>query len=512
MGNIAAGFGQLLSQTAISMSRISSYFHTGKALHSAHFARHHELSELLAAAVDNEPSLLLAESRFNQILRVRPTRTRRELGNMLICAPTRGGKGLLAVSQLLSWKHSVVVNDIKGELYNQTAGFRATLGPVFVIDPQGVGHRYDPLSGKQTEDELYSIATQLLFRPNEADGAIFTQRAILMLTQLFLAAREEETPPLPYVREIIQNGLSQTAKRLHSLNPKLATRFLDVALNEASFSDRFLLSAWGTLLARIHPLLTENVIRSLSGTDFAPQTLMTSPQPVSIYLRWPEKDLLALSPLVRLLWGSLIDSLITTYDTLDGKDCRPVLLLIDEAGRTAIPSLADHATTVVGRGISLWVAVQSLSQLDAVYGRIRAQVLRDNMETQIYYRPSSHQTSLHLEHTLGRRSEYAHSHTEREGTQVSEGRTEQAVPLLTAQEIQQLHDHQIIGFHRRLPPFRGRRMDWRRFPTLTQRRAVPAPALSTLAPIEPLILEPKEIPPSAYFDPNELEKETSLLA
>ena len=302
---------------------------------------------------------------------------------MLICAPTRGGKGLLAVSQLLSWKHSVVVNDIKGELYNQTAGFRSTLGPVFAIDPQGVGHRYDPLSGKQTEDELYSIATQLLFRPDEGDGAIFTQRAILMLTQLFLAAREEGIAPLPYVREIIQNGLSQTAKRLHSLNPKLATRFLDVALEEASFSDRFLLSAWGTLLARIHPLLTENVIRSLSGTDFDPEKLMTSPQPVSIYLRWPEKDLLALSPLVRLLWGSLIDTLITTYDTLDGKDCRPVLLLIDEAGRTAIPSLADHATTVVGRGISLWVAVQSLSQLDAVYGRIRAQVLRDNMETQI---------------------------------------------------------------------------------------------------------------------------------
>ena len=97
MGDIAAGFGQLLSQTAVSMSRISSYFHANKALHSARFARHHELSELLAAASDNEPSLLLAESRFNQILRVRPTRTRRELGNMLICAPTRGGKGLLAV-------------------------------------------------------------------------------------------------------------------------------------------------------------------------------------------------------------------------------------------------------------------------------------------------------------------------------------------------------------------------------------------------------------------------------
>ncbi len=94
---------------------------------------------------------------------------------------------------------------------------------------------------------------------------------------------------------------------------------------------------------------------------------MHSDTPVSVYLRWPERDLLALSPLVRLLWGSLIDELITTYDRLEGKHCHPVLLLIDEAGRTAIPSLADHATTVVGRGVSLWIAIQSLSQLEAVF-------------------------------------------------------------------------------------------------------------------------------------------------
>jgi hypothetical protein len=88
---------------------------------------------------------------------------------------------------------------------------------------------------------------------------------------------------------------------------------------------------------------------------------MCSQKPITVYLRWPERDLLSLSPLVRLLWGSLIDDLITIYDRRAGKGCRPTLLLIDEAGRTAIPSLSDHSTTVVGRQISLWIAVQSLS-------------------------------------------------------------------------------------------------------------------------------------------------------
>jgi type IV secretory pathway TraG/TraD family ATPase VirD4 len=147
-----------------------------------------------------------------------------------------------------------------------------------------------------------------------------------------------------------------------------------------NFDDRFLLSAWGTLTARMRPLLTETVIRSLSGSDFSPSDLLYSQSPITVYLRWPERDLLALSPLVRLMWGTLIDGLITAYDQSLGNNCQPVLLLIDEAGRTAIPSLADHATTVVGRGISLWIAVQSLAQLDAVYGKTRATILRDNMK------------------------------------------------------------------------------------------------------------------------------------
>ncbi|MDQ5852152.1 MAG: type IV secretory system conjugative DNA transfer family protein, partial [Chloroflexota bacterium] len=89
-----------------------------------------ELQSLLSKEPDNKPSLLLGRSRFKHTLRVRPQKTRKELGNVLIVAPTRGGKGLLATSQLLTWPHSVVVNDIKGELFTQTAGYRQTLGPV----------------------------------------------------------------------------------------------------------------------------------------------------------------------------------------------------------------------------------------------------------------------------------------------------------------------------------------------------------------------------------------------
>jgi type IV secretion system protein VirD4 len=481
MGTLGSQLTHVLYLFVAACSRFRAVFSYTRKLHTARFARAHELQSLISTTVNQETSLLLGVTRFSQqVLRVRPQKTRRELGNVLVVAPPRSGKSILATSQLLTWPHSVIVNDIKGELFHRTAGDRSRRGPVFVIDPTGVGHRYDPLVGKHTEYQLLSVATNLLYTPDEGEGRVFTQRASGMLRELFLAARVEGIPPLPYVRQLIRKGPAKAAERLHTIDPELATRFLYEELPKANLQDKFLHSAWGTLWARMEPLLTETVMRTFTGTDFTANDVLCSDVPVTVYLRWTERDLLALSPLVRLLWSSLIDEMITTYDAVQGKGCHPVLLLVDEAGRTAIPNLAEYATTVVGRGISLWIAIQSLSQLDAVYGKAHAHILRDNMETQLYFRPTDQDTAEYLERCLGRTSAFASSQTKREGGEVSEGEAEQGVPLMTAWKIKQLKDEDILGFHRHLPPFRAKRMDWRKYPMLAARTRIPAPPLSPL--------------------------------
>jgi type IV secretion system protein VirD4 len=482
----------LLYHLRVFLSRVSAFFSRVDHLHHDRFARLYELGSLLSQNLGGT-SLLLGMSQFSYVLRVRSTRQRRELGNLLVVAPTRGGKGLLAVSQLLCWPHSVVVNDIKGDLFAQTAGFRRTLGKVYVIDPTGIGHQYDPLKGRETEGELYSSAKHLLYEPNEGDGIAFTQRATKMLALLFLAAREENRKAgeekhrlLPFVAQMADLGLNSAARKLHAISPGIARRLLEGDFNPHKDYDenKFLSSAWESLTSRLYPLLTKDVLRCFAGSDFMAQELMLSKQPISLYLRWPEAELLALAPLVRLVWESLIHELITTYDKAAGQHCRPVLLLIDEAGRTAIPSLHDHATTVVGRGISLWIAIQSLSQLDAIYGKHRADTLRNNCESQLYYRQASHETAKYLEECLGKRSDFAHSQTLHKGVEISQGQVEQAVELMTAQAIKQMGDNEIIGWHRELMPFKAKRMDWRDFPLLIERRSIPPPPLPILPPLD----------------------------
>ena len=331
-----------------------SYSHSSE-LASARFAAPHETARLAGADLEDlGTALLLGISHFNRIAAVRPARKRPELGNMLVCAPPRMGKSKAAIAQLLTFKHSIVCLDVKGELYKATAGFRSTLGPVYVFDPQGYGNAYAPLHNKTTEDQLYSQAVRLLFEPNEREP-IYAQRGADMLACIWQAARMEGMAPFPYTRFCIRLGPRGTAARLNRLSPALATQFLLSDFEDANFSDdRFLLSCWGTVTARLKPLITETVIRSLTHAAFSPAELMLSPKPVTWYFRIKEQDLRALSPLQRLFWSSTLDELTTTHDEREGKGCNPVLVLIDEGGRVPIPDLHDATSAVCGRGVSIW--------------------------------------------------------------------------------------------------------------------------------------------------------------
>jgi len=131
------------------------------------------------------------------------------------------------------------------------------------------------------------------------------------------------------------------------------------------------------------------------------------------------------------------------------------------------------------------------------------------METHIYFRPTDLSTAEHIERCLGRQSAYAHSTTLREGEETSQGLSEQGIPLLTAWEIRQLKDDEIIGFHRNIPPFQMKRIDWRHHRTLQHRRSMPAPQLPTLPQIADIPDMPEKgrmISPSfaAYIDPDML--------
>jgi type IV secretory pathway TraG/TraD family ATPase VirD4 len=301
---------------------------------------------------------------------------------------------------------------------------------------------------------------------------------------MWLAARKEGIAPFPYTRFLIRLGPKGTAARLHSLSPELATQFLLTDFPDANFTDdRFLLSCWGTLTSRLRPLLNETVIRSLTTSDVTPAELMLSNTPVTWYIRLKEQNLLALSQLQRLFWSSTIDELTSTFDDREGEGCHPVLLLIDEGGRVPIPNLHDATSTVSGRGVSVWLIVQSLEQLNAAYGADRASIIRGNCDTHLFHRPNDPTTARYLEDRLGSVSAYARSETLYHGEESSAGRAERLVPLLTKQDIGLMDDTEVLAWHRNNRPLKLTRLDWQEYPLLVKRRTIPPPPVAKLSPV-----------------------------
>jgi type IV secretion system protein VirD4 len=67
--------------------------------------------------------------------------------HIMCFAPTRSGKGVgLVLPTLLTWPGSCIVHDIKGENWEQTAGFRSGFGKSLMFDPtNALSAAYNPL-------------------------------------------------------------------------------------------------------------------------------------------------------------------------------------------------------------------------------------------------------------------------------------------------------------------------------------------------------------------------------
>ena len=320
-----------------------------------------------------------------------------------------------------------------------------------------------------------------------------------MLTKVFLAARAEDQPPFPYARRIVRLGLPGAAERLHKVAPSLARQFLDRDYKDRDFDDKFLTSAWASLTAGVRSILTETVVRSLSGNDVFLADLLTGEKSVTIYLSWPERYLLTLRPLMKLLWGSILEELKHVADTAEknGTKTRRVLCLVDEAGVTPIHELEKHIATANARGISFILAYQSKSQIAENHGSYNAETILNSLDSQLYLRQASLQTAEYVSRLLGDRSGFAHSQSEHKGQEITSSSSEREVPLMTPRQIMQLPDGRLIGFHRNLPPFEAESLKWWRYPKLVSRKGLPPPTLPTLPalPEEDTGEEPPGTPP-----------------
>ena len=402
---------------------------------------------------------------------------RREMGHFLVCGPSRSGKGLHLTSNLLPWLGSAIVNDIKGELYRLTAGEREEKGQdIYVLDPKGRGNRYDPFRELSHSPEALRSAVMVVMEPEKERQPIFAQRAANALYAAVLGARIEKRPTLPYVRELTSEGAVAFVKRLASLGDPEVRRalvdFLNIPpeqLKADAFEGRgFLPDAWGTMIGKLSPFFTQGVLKMCGGSDFEAADLVREPS--TLYLMFAEGELRYTAKVFQVMVLALMTGLVRHADQqadqqadrradLDPEEeSVPLLLALDEAGRTPIPGMDDLVSTIGGRGMSALIYVQDLAQLEAAYGRYEAQVIRSNCHTQLYYRPTDYDTAAHVSRRCGQTSVQDVHVSGTFGEKRSYG--QRARELVTPDEVMRMENEHVVVFAGKKPPIMGRRLEW----------------------------------------------------
>lgn len=398
---------------------------------------------------------------------------------VLLAAPTRSGKGVgIVIPNLLNFSDSVVVLDIKQENFEKTAGFRAKHGQrVFLFNPFAEDyrtHRYNPLG--YVRDGNYRIgdltAIGKVFYPGEGKDSFWDDQALNLFVGLGLYLFE--TPDLPktigemlrqasgkglplkdYLQGIIDrrnyredfDGAGNPIKRQLTEKdwngtgePPLSMECVDSLNRFLSSSDNTLSSILASLNAPLSMWSNPIIDAATSANDFDLRDIRK--YRMTIYIGITPDHLHEASRLVNLFFSQLIN-----LNTKELPEKNPALkyqclLLLDEftsIGKVGI--IASANAYIAGYNLRLLPIIQSLAQLESVYGKEDARTLVTNHALQIYYAPREQKDANDYSEMLGYETVKGKSMSRQMGDGRggrSESTSDQRRALLLPQEIKEI--------------------------------------------------------------------------
>jgi type IV secretion system protein VirD4 len=157
---------------------------------------------------------------------------------------------------------------------------------------------------------------------------------------------------------------------------------------------------------------------------------------ISCYWCLAESDIAALKPL------STVFFTLALYQLKQIEGGIPVCLFLDEVANIGkLPDLETEIAVLRGRDISVVLGLQSYSQLEAIYGRDRSQVILDNCTTKIILSGTDAETAERISKMLGERTlvENKVSYNQsKDGNSTSTSTSKSARRLMFANEVREI--------------------------------------------------------------------------
>jgi len=459
--------------------------------------------------------------------------------HIMAFAPTRSGKGVgLILPTLLAWEGSSIVLDIKGENWALTAGWRKSQDQkVLRFDPSdhsGASASFNPLeeirldtllaipdvqnmaamlvdpSGRGLEDHWSKAAFAMLggallhccimVRSEHGRAATLYDLSCMLADESRiiqdLFKEMVETDHAALLRGLFPDG--KGGDKAHIFIAGSAREMLNKAENEAS-------GVVSTALANLALYRDPVVALNTASCDFRIHDLMNHDKPVNLYLVISPADVDRMRPLLRLMVDMIVRRICARMEFADGGSVagykHRLLILLDEfTSLGKLPIMEKALAYIAGYGGKVYIIVQDITQLNAVYGKDNA--LMANCHVRIAYAPNTIETAKILSDMTGKTTVVEQKISlsgSRSGRMknASMNVTETARPLLTPDECMRLPGMNanagsksnpnivpgdMLVFTAGQPPIYGRQILYFLDPVFSSRSKVPVPGLNATYP------------------------------
>ncbi len=310
---------------------------------------------------------------------------------------------------------SIVVNDPKGEVFEHTSAVMKQHGyKVIIIDPENIDRSsyFNPLAEAKQSIELEQIA-EILVRcgiPSSGGKNDFWLQGAIRFVSLFIKCLKNagEADPayfnLHNLYYLFQN-FGEDGKALdkfmsrYTIDPdnptdaSLWNEYKGVMTGNREGVQSFVLNAITSLRA----LSNQNIAKITAKSDISLEQIRDTK--TIIYLITSAQHAEYYSFFTSLFFRSVFNACMRK---IPDRKTLPVYILYDEFGHSSIPNFVSTANTIRGYQVSLSIILQSISQLDARYGKDYAQSIQGGFNTYLTYAGADSQTSSFFERIIGK--------------------------------------------------------------------------------------------------------------
>ncbi|WP_255470386.1 type IV secretory system conjugative DNA transfer family protein [Pseudoxanthomonas sp. 3HH-4] len=373
---------------------------------------------------------------------------------VILAAPTRSGKGVgVVIPNLLDYRESAVVLDIKQENFDLTSGWRQSIGhEVYLFNPFAEDrrtHRWNPMTYVSPDpafrvSDLQSIAAMLYPDADDKDKFWVSQaRNAFLAFSLYLFERYDrdpsaEPPTLGAVLRLASGDGGELKPYLQKLvqAPFLSSHAQTAFAGLLSQADVTFASIIGSFREPLNPWLNPVLDAATSADDFRLDDVRK--RRMTIYVGIQPNKLAESRLIVNLFFSQLINVNTKVLPQNDSSLKHQCLLLMDEftaIGKVDI--IAKAVAYMAGYNLRLLPIIQSMAQLDAVYGKEVSRTIITNHALQIIYAPREQQDANDYSEMLGyttiRRRARTRSHGQ--GRNVSDNEVLEKRALMLPQEL-----------------------------------------------------------------------------